>query len=150
MSEDIPQLRPPDQMPPVLTQADLFDHWRALMGPLGFSDRSLWLMLLRPDGRCDGLLTKIEQVPARPDRLLLDNLMGILDELLRGEPGVRLAFLLSRPGRDGVTPNDRAWGRDLHRAARAARLPCEPVHVANDVRLHVLAMDDLTDPAAAA
>ena len=47
----IPPLLSPDQMPPIRSQDDLHRHWRALMGPLGFSGRQLWLNVLGADRR---------------------------------------------------------------------------------------------------
>jgi hypothetical protein len=149
MSDDIPPLRPPDQMPAIRTQTDLHEHWRALMGPLGFSDRSLWVAFLAPDGVSEALLTKIEGIPPQPDRQILNNLMAVLQRVLDDVPGAGVAFLVSRPGPAHITEDDRAWGRDLTTAARGALLPCRPVHLATDEAIRVLAMDDLTDPAAA-
>lgn len=62
----IPPLFSPDQMPPVARLADLTYLWQALMGPLGFTRRSLWLIVLDPAGRQLGL-TRIEDV-RRPRR----------------------------------------------------------------------------------
>ena len=52
-------------------------------------------------------------------------------------------MLLSRPGRAGITDDDRAWARALIDAGRYARLPLEPLHLATDEDLVALAPDDL-------
>ena len=49
--DDIPPLLPIHQVPPLRTQADLHQQWRAMMGPLGFAGRRLWLLFLEPDDR---------------------------------------------------------------------------------------------------
>lgn len=144
MNEEIPPLRRPQDMPPIECQADLHRHWRALMGPLGFSAPSLWLQLIGADNRAVGVLPQIEDLPDRPDTRILDNLVYLCASLLESDcPGGRVAFLYSRPGSRHVTDDDRAWARGLHAAARRAGLPCEPVHLANDEELRVFAPDDL-------
>ncbi|HZJ07769.1 MAG TPA: hypothetical protein VFD59_20255 [Nocardioidaceae bacterium] len=146
MTSDIPPLLPPGDMPAIHTQADLDRHWRALMGPLGFSQPLLWMMFISPDGRCDGPLTQIEEIPLQPDEFLLTNLLGIcaqiIDESLTS--GTRVAFLRSRPGSGTVNAEDIAWARGVTEAARAAGVPCEPFHLATDERVTVVAYDDLT------
>ncbi|MDN5856542.1 MAG: hypothetical protein L0K86_27635 [Actinomycetia bacterium] len=45
---DIPPLLPADQMPPIRNERDLHERWRALMGELGFSGRTLWVTFVLP------------------------------------------------------------------------------------------------------
>ncbi|MBE7195005.1 MAG: hypothetical protein INR66_21325, partial [Gordonia polyisoprenivorans] len=42
------------------------------------------------------------------------------------------ALLLTRPGRNGVSPWDRGWTRLLANAARVADVPIQPTFRAND------------------
>lgn len=150
MTPDIPPLLPPDEMPAIHTQADLDRHWRALMGPLGFSRTLLWVMFIDPAGRCTGPLSQIEEIPPQPDELLLTNLLKICAEVIDEslQPGSRVAFLRSRPGSGTVTGDDLAWARGLTEAAQAVGVRCEPVHLATDERVTVLAYDDLARRAA--
>jgi hypothetical protein len=141
MDEQIPPLRRPEDTPPIRTQADLHRQWRALMGPLGFSDHSLWVLFLDREGDSHGLLTRIEELPERPEEPLLANLMDMCRHIVWAEGSV--AFLLTGPGRAGITGRHRTWGRLLLEAARRAAVPCEPIHVADDQQLTVLAWDDL-------
>jgi hypothetical protein len=141
--DEIPPLRPPDQMPPIRSQADVWRHWRALMGPLGFSERLLWIQLVQPDGRMVPALQQIAELPRLPDRRLLDNLMSILKRLHVEMGGGSVAMLLSRPGPAGVTEQERTWARRLLDAAAAANVPMWPVHVANDHDLVAVTPDDL-------
>ena len=146
-NNDIPPLLPPEDMPAIKTQSDLARHWRALMGPLGFSRPVLWLMFLDPSGRCDGMVTQVDEIPETSDPELLANLLGICAQVIDSElqPGSRVAFLRSLPGPRELTDGDRSWARGLLDAAREAGLPCEPVHLATDEAVRVIALDDLEE-----
>ena len=76
-------------------------------------------------------LTEIVETPDPRDADMVDgiarNLVGLDREVA---PGMRVAFLRSRPGKDVVTDTDRAWARGLYAAARRAGVPCEVVHLA--------------------
>lgn len=147
MDDDIPPLLPVDEMPPVRTQHHLYMHWRALMGPLGFSERLLWLSLLDDGGFQTPVLTQIADLPAHPDDDLLARLMEVCSEVLRAQaPGGSVALLLSRPGRAPMSESDRAWARGLMSAAERAGVPMRPIHLANDEELRVFADDDLVVP----
>lgn len=74
---DRPTLLPPDQMPPVTSQAELFRTWQALMGELGFSATRLWVLFLGPDGRIAPPLTTIDELDDLPVEAMVDNLMWI-------------------------------------------------------------------------
>ena len=141
MSHDIPPMRAPEDIPPVHTQADLEQLWRMLMGPLGFGHRALWLQVLDSDHRTTPVLLQIEDVPRIPTDGGLDRLLEMTSHFL--EPGWSVAFLLTGPGRRGLTPEVRAWARGLLAAVQRAGLPVWPVHRANDVELAVCAVDDL-------
>ena len=150
MTNPIPPLLPPGDMPSIRTQLDLHAHWRALMGPLGFSKRTLWLMFVGPDGGVDGHLTQIDLVPARPVQRMLDQLLRTCAEILTHDrpPGTTVAFLRSRPGSGPLDEEDVAWATGLLAAAAAAGVPCWPVHVANDEQVAVVPVDDLPRRAA--
>jgi len=151
MSKHIPPLRRPEDMAPIRTQADLHQHWRALMGPLGFSRPALWIQFLGEDDRADGRITKVEELTDRPDGLMLINLMLVCEQLLDSDlPGGRVAFLYSRPGSRVVTDDDRAWAMALMLSAREAGVSFEPIHLATDEELRVFAPDDLALPRSAA
>lgn len=120
---------------PVHSAADLRQRWRALMGPLGFEERLLWFGLIGPD-RC---FTKtLSQVPVRPrpQGRILWNLMSALRTLLDDlGPGTTVALLLTRPGRDPVSPGDRVWSKTLCELADRFAVPLEPIFRANDESL---------------
>ena len=141
--ETIPTLPAIEDMPPLLTQADLHWFWRAMMGPLGFSRRRLWVVFFEPDGRPVSHVVTIDDVPegARPEEVA--SLMTICAETCREHGFGRVAVLLSRPGGAGIRPSDRRWATALLQAARQMRVPLAPVHLANDDEVRPLAGDDL-------
>lgn len=144
MDDDIPPLIPPSEMDPVRTQDDLHRLWRMLMGPLGFGGRSLWLLALDADNRPTPLLLQVEDLPRRPTKSELDGVVQMCKHFVEGPVGAgSVVFLLSRPGRRGLTPDDAAWARGLHEAVRRSGLPFWPVHRANDDELCVCTPDDL-------
>lgn len=136
--------------PPIRTQTDLEDLWHELLAPLGFSSTSLWLMLIGPDDRPVPQVTEITQSGALPTEVEQRNFVTFLREVAADAlPGTRLACLRSRPGADEVSDEDREWAHLVYDAARAAGLGCEVVHMANDVRLLPLPLDDLPVPRSA-
>ncbi|MGH3447561.1 MAG: hypothetical protein ACRDQA_32385 [Nocardioidaceae bacterium] len=141
---DIPPLLPPDQQPPIRTQEDLYQHWRALMGPLGFSERLLWLCFVNPDGVVAPTVSQIAEIPVMPQDEEARSLIHMVAEVLEREaPGGSVAILLSRPGRPEMTGSDRAWARALTSAAAVTGVRMQPVHLANDHEVRVFAPDDL-------
>ena len=142
MDDHIPPLTSAADVPPVRTQEDLHRLWRMLMGPLGFGGRSLWVHLLDAAGRPTPVILQVEDLPPLPDLGLHDGLRCIVDQLADGTGG-SIAFLLTRPGRDGITVSERRWAVALTDVVRRAGLHVWPVHWANDVELGVVAPDDL-------
>ncbi len=115
--DDIPPLRRPEDMPPVGTQADLWRHWRALMDPLGFSERLLWITFFTADGRATPVLQQVSDLPRTPEPAMLDSLMFVLREVCDGLGDGSAALLISRPGRSGITAAERTWAQRLTEAA---------------------------------
>ena len=141
--ETIPTLLPADEMPPLLSQADVHWFWRAMMGPLGFTGRRLWLVFLEPDRRPVAHVVTVDDVPENPDPADVASLMTICAETCREQGMSGVTVLLSRPGRAGVRPSDRRWGLALLAAARAAQVELAPVHLANNDEVRPLTGDDL-------
>ena len=113
------------------------------MGRLGFGSRQLFIVVLDRDDRFTPLVQNIVELPDLPDSEAIDGLMVfaqmLLDEVV---PGGSIAFLFARPGPAGMTATDRAWAAQLSVAARDRRLPCLPVHLANDDEVRVFTPDD--------
>jgi hypothetical protein len=140
----IPILRPLQEMPPIRNAADLCLRWRALMGPLGFSQPRLWLALIQPDGMMSRQLIQIEEIPRWANAETCDPLIEMCQYIVADNATAgSVAFLLTRPGRHPMDEADRSWARGLSSAARHLGISMWPVHFANDVELRVFAPDDL-------
>jgi hypothetical protein len=118
---------------PIGSPEDMRQRWRALLGPLGFGERLLWCGFVGADRR---MVKAISQVPigTAPHRGLIESLMIGLTDLLMTEfePGTSVALLLTRPGSDPVSAEDRRWAKALTRAAARIGVPIEPIFRAND------------------
>jgi hypothetical protein len=127
------------------TQAELQEAWRDLVTPLGFASPRFWIMLLEPSGRPVPQLIQIDDLEGPPQDDDVDRGAQFL-QMLTGELGIpdaRVAFLYGRAGREGTQALDRRWATSLVAMARRAQLACEPVHLANDVRIVPIPLDEL-------
>ncbi|MEE4024596.1 hypothetical protein V1Y59_16035 [Gordonia sp. PKS22-38] len=122
---------------PIRGTEDLRQRWRALMGELGFSAGRIWFAFVGTDRRLVKILDWLP-LPPEPDAHLVDMLTGGLTSAVDQLPVTSVAFLISRPGRDGVTDVDQAWATVLIESARRNGLPIQPIHRANDVHLVTL------------
>ena len=127
------------------TQAELETAWRDLVTPLGWGSPRFWIMLIEPSGRPLPQLIEIDELDGTPEEEDVEHggqfLQMLVEHLDVGD--TRVAFLYARPGRDGIQPLDRTWATSLAAMARHAGMPCEPVHLANDVRIVPIPLDEL-------
>ncbi|KGI68152.1 hypothetical protein MJO55_12640 [Mycolicibacterium rufum] len=124
---------------PILSEADLRQRWRALMGPLGFGERLLRFVLVGPDRRLLKMLSDVE-IAAAPDPAFVAELMAALSDFLTSfEPGTTVAFCLTRPGIGGVSTIDRRWASLITDCATDFEVPVEPFFRANDEALVLVA-----------
>jgi hypothetical protein len=110
-------------------------RWQALMGPLGFGERLLWIGFVGPD-RC--MVKKLVHIPLgpRPKRPSIAAVLAALPDLLnRFEQGTTVALLLTRPGKGPISHADRQWATLLTSMAAEFSVPIEPVFRANDESL---------------
>jgi len=117
---------------PVYSAADMHQRWRALMGPLGFGEKLLWIGFVGPD-RC--MYKTFSQVPlgSRPKRGLVESVVSQLSRVLNElEQGTTVAMLLTRPGPGPISHLDRQWPSLLTEVATEFGVPLEPVFRAND------------------
>lgn len=120
---------------PAYSAADLRQRWRALMGPLGFSERLLWFGFLGQDRRLTKELGQLAIGP-RPRARMLKHLMSALRTLLDDmASGTTVALLLTGPGLGPICPADRLWSKSLNDMAERFAVPLEPVFRANDESL---------------
>lgn len=112
------------------------------MGTGGYGRRSLWLIFLDADGDQLPIVMPIDDVPARPDLALLDNLGAILRQVCDADRHVAsVAMLLSRPGSDSATAADWTWARELERVLARAKVPTWPLHLATGDLVQRLTLD---------
>jgi hypothetical protein len=119
---------------PIHSPADLQQRWRALMGPLGFGERLIWMAVIGPDNRFTKALTQVE-INCPPMEEVANNTVWAMIEAMGDPADVRLAALLTRPGSGGISDTDRAWARLLTDAAARHRVRFEPVFRAHDEML---------------
>lgn len=153
LSDDDPilPLPRPEEAPPVRTDEDVRRRWRSLLGDGGFGRTSLWIVWYDAAGRQLPVVVPIDDLPARPDPTMLDNLIMIL-----ADPGslgaASVALALSRPGPATVTAGDRDWanaiiaGADRARRRKAFGLKLWPIQLATANSVRTLAVDDLAGP----
>lgn len=117
---------------PIHSPADLRERWRALMGPLGFGERSPWLGFVGADRRMIKTLTQVP-VGRTPDRaLVLDLVLALSDLLAQSDESTTVAMLLSRPRPGPPRAADRRWAQVLTETARRAGVQIEPIFLTND------------------
>ncbi len=127
----------------ISTDADLHAFWTALMGPLGFGRRSLWLAVFDANGRPVPLLQPVDDIPLEPRRFL-PQWQHFCRTTLEMTAAASAAVLYTRPGSDPMNDRDRRWARAIRASADgSARL--WPTHFANDEHLTVFAPDDLIE-----
>lgn len=125
----------------VHTDDDLFMLWRDLMGAGGFARRSLWMIFFYRDGELAPAITPIDDIPGEPDPAVIGSLARVVEGVVADLPG-SVAFLLSRPGPEAMSEEDRRWARALRDTVDPALSPW-PVHLATHDRVQVFAPDDL-------
>lgn len=112
--------------------ADLRQRWRALMEPLGFAERLLWVGFIGADRRLYKTMTQIP-MPARPRKdYVTDVVIRLYWVLYKFEPGTTAALLLTRPGVGGISKLDRQWAAMLTDVAAERELALAPLFRAND------------------
>ncbi|MGV0718441.1 hypothetical protein ABQE93_23845 [Mycolicibacterium sp. XJ662] len=132
-----PYLPPPIESAtdPVHSAADMRRRWQALLGPLGFGQRLLWIGFVGADRR---MYQTMSQLPlgSRPTRRLVGDVMSRLRFMVDNiEERTTVAFLLTRPGGGPISDLDRQWACLLTDAANEHGVPIEPIFRANDESL---------------
>lgn len=125
-------------------QSDLQRMWELLMQPLGFRSTSLWVTFIGSDERPTRLLVEIVESEDIPEPHEVANLFDVLRQIIdEDSDDLTVAFLITRPGRNGTTAFDRQLSHRLLSGARAAAIATHPVHVADDVAVRTITPDDL-------
>jgi|SRR4051812_34553741 len=131
--------------PTIRSQADLEGAWRHLIRPLGFHRRSLWLLLIDGDDRPTPVVAEVTDLPDAPDAETSDGFGDTLEHLLgEVDPAGRWALLLSRPGGHATDELDRVWAAAPYDVLRSRRIPHATIHLANDLEIVPVPLDDVT------
>lgn len=126
------------------SQADVQRMWDLLMRPLGFGSHTLWIAFVDERDAPIPHLMQIADSDTVPTEQQVGQLFDVLSAICAQEADVAsFAFLVSHPGRGGLTDFDKQFATQLMAGARVAGVRCHPVHVANDDVLVPVAADDL-------
>ena len=103
---------------PLLTESDLTERVSSLVGR-AVKERQLWVLFLDHEFRQLPVLIPIDETPAEPEAVLIDNLVQVLAGVLdQHAPGGSVILALERWGRTRITRSDQAWADALTLAAR--------------------------------
>ena len=128
----------------IRSQGDVQRMWELLMQPLGFRSTSLWVTFVGSDDRPTRFLIEIAESEHLPGQREVANLFEVLQQVIDEDPdGLSVAFLITRPGRDGTRAFDRELSGRLLAGSRAAGIAIHPIHVADDVAVRAITPDDL-------
>ena len=128
----------------IRSQGDLQRMWELLMHPLGFRSTSLWVTFIGSDDRPTRFLIEVSESEHVPEPREVANLYDVLQQVIDQDPDdLTVAFLISRPGRDGTRAFDREMSARLLAGRPAAGIPIRPIHVADDVAVRAITPDDL-------
>jgi hypothetical protein len=128
----------------IRSQGDLQRMWELLMQPLGFRSTSLWVTFIGADDRPTRFLIEVAESEHVPEPREVANLYDVLQQVIDQDPDdLTVAFLITRPGRDGTRAFDRELSTRLLAGARAAGIAIHPIHVADDVAVRAITPDDL-------
>ncbi len=126
----------------IISQPDLEEFWRALMGDGGFGQRSVWLAFFDSGRRPLPVLIPIDELPVEPEPQLA-NLGAMIAGVAHEQDVVAVAMLLSRPGSSAPTARDRRWARGLYGACTQLTTQVWPLHLATHDHVSVLDPHDL-------
>jgi hypothetical protein len=114
---------PFDLATPLRTDDDVLRRVDLLLGDDARQLRSVVLLLLDGDGRQLPVVVPIDDVPERPDPLIVGNVCWIIAEALKQYPGGSAVVVLTRPEPGPVNDADRYSARTIYRSAREHGAP---------------------------
>ncbi len=131
-----------DLAAPLSTDQDIIRRVDRLLDQDSRQHRSLWLLFLSSDGVQLPVLVPIDDVPARPDSLLVGNLCGVIADVLGDAAADSAVVALTRPGGETVDDTDREWFHALHAAARERGAAVRLICLATKAGTRQLTLDD--------
>jgi hypothetical protein len=112
-----------DLAAPLRTHDDVLRRVDLLLDERARQLRSVVLLFLDGDGRQLPVVVPIDDVPDRPDALLVANLCWIIAEAVTQYPGGSAVVVVTRPEAGQVSDADRYWASTINRAARERGAP---------------------------
>ncbi len=112
-----------DHLAAVRTDDDVLRRVDLLLDDNARQLRSVLLLLFDADGVQLPVVVPFDDVPERPDPLLVGNLCWIIGEALRQCPGGSAVVVVTRPQPGPVGDADRYWARHLERFGREHGAP---------------------------
>jgi len=101
--------------------------------------QSLWMLFLAPDGAPLPVVVPVDDVPDRPEQLLIDNLCTILGGVLQMDPEASsVVLVLTRPKVAESDPVGAEWAAAIWAAVRESGVNVRLFCVAAPGRLEVL------------
>jgi len=132
-----------DPADPLHTDQDVLRRLGCLLDLDSRRQRSVWLLFLSRDGVQLPVVVPIDDVPERPDLLVVGNLCGVVaDVLADAAPGGSAVVTLTRPGSETVDDTDRYWFRALYGGAREHGASIRMVCLATQAGIRQLTLDD--------
>ncbi len=128
----------PDFASPVRTDDDVLRRVDLLLDENARQLRSMVLLFLDADGVQLPVVVPIDDVPERPDPLVVGNLCWICAEAATRYPGGSAILVLTRPGAAEPDEADRRWYQLLLEAARQHHAPIRMVCLATPVSVRSL------------
>jgi hypothetical protein len=112
-----------DLATPVRTDEDALRRVDLLVDENARQFRSVLLLFLDADGVQLPVVVPIDDVPDRPDPLVVGNLCWIIAEAVKQYPGASALIVLTRPEAGPAGDPDRHWAENLDRFAREHGAP---------------------------
>jgi hypothetical protein len=132
-----------DLAAPLTTDQDLVCRVDRLLDQDSRRHRSLWLLFLSGDGVQLPVVVPIDDVPERPDGLLVDNLCDVIAQVLDdAAPAGSAVVTLARPGDAATDDTDRHWFHALHAAALRRGAAIRLICLATPAGVRQLTIDD--------
>jgi len=107
--------RTPQREQRISDEFDLLALWSKILPAVGLEQRTLSMVFLDEDEYVMPTLVPMDDLPAWPDEELISALWNVVRSSMSGSPAESVVLLLSRPGSDAITPQDRSWSTELER-----------------------------------
>jgi hypothetical protein len=112
-----------DRTAPLRTDDDVLRRVEKLLADSARQLRSVVLFFLDADGVQMPVVVPVDDVPERPDPMLVGSMCWVITEALREYPGGSAIVALTRPGVAQPDNSDLDWYKMVHVAAQQHRSP---------------------------